>query len=106
VTYPDCVLVTSVSRTEFFDYVVLPQKPIIATLSIRINGRVIPQSSTNGWTDETLTQKTINIKAAYPSPADENPPVMRTGFMIKLNGINNYYKSGDSIEVNYNPAGV
>ena len=107
VTYPDCVLVTSVSRTEFFDYVVLPQNPIIATLNIRINGQVIPKSTTNGWSDdETSVQQTINIKAPYPSAADENPPVMRTGFMIKLNGASNYYKSGDSVEVNYNPAGV
>lgn len=106
VTYPDCVLVTSVSRTEYFDYVVLPQKPIIATLSIRINGQVIPKSTTNGWSDETSVQQTINIKAPYPSAADENPPVMRTGFMIKLNGASNYYKSGDNVEVNYNPAGV
>lgn len=106
VTYPDCVLVTSVSRTEYFDYVVLPQKPIIATLSIRINGQVIPKSTTNGWSDETSVQQTINIKAPYPTAADENPPVMRTGFMIKLNGASNYYKSGDNVEVNYNPAGV
>lgn len=106
VTYPDCVLITSVSRTEYFDYVVLPQKPIIATLSIRINGQVIPKSTTNGWSDETSVQQTINIKAPYPTAADENPPVMRTGFMIKLNGASNYYKSGDNVEVNYNPAGV
>jgi hypothetical protein len=104
VTYPDCVLVTSVSRTEYFDYVVLPQKPIVSSVSLRINGIVIPMSTTNGWSDETSVPKTLNIKAAYPTAADENPPVMRTGFMLKLNGTSKYYKSGDNVEVNFNPA--
>lgn len=105
-TYPDCVLVTSVSRTEYFDYIVLPQKPRVETLVVRINGRTIPQSSTNGWSDETSSPKTINIKAPYPTAADENPPVMRTGFMLKLNGSGNYYKSGDSVQATYIPAGI
>ena len=106
ITYPDCVLVTSVSRTEYFGYVVLPQRPKVESLSLRINGRVIPQSSTNGWSDLTSSPSTRNIKIAYPSPGDENPPVIRTGFMLQLNGASNYYKSGDNVEVNFIPAGI
>lgn len=106
VVYPDCVLVTSVSRTEYFGYVVLPQKPRIETVSLRINGRPISQSSTNGWSDLTSAPSTRNIKVPYPNAGDENPPVMRTGFMLQLNGSANYYKSGDSVEVYYLPAGI
>lgn len=106
ITYPDCILVTSVSRTEYFGYIVLPQKPKIETVSVRINGQVIPRSMNNGWSDQTSSPSTRNIKVPYPSAGDENPPIIRTGFMLKLNGSSNYYKSGDSIEVNYVPAGI
>lgn len=106
IIYPDCVLVTSVSRTEYFDHVVLPQNPQVNTLALRINGRLIPKSDTNGWSYPSAAPQTINIKAPYPTPADENPPVMRTGFMIKLNGSDNYYKSGDSVQADYIPQGI
>lgn len=106
ITYPDCILVTSISRTEYFGYIVLPQKPKIETVSVRINGQVIPRSINNGWSDQTSGPSTRNIKVPYPSAGDENPPIIRTGFMLKLNGSSNYYQSGDSIEVNYVPAGI
>ena len=106
IVYPDCVLVTSKSRVEYFDYVVLPQKPKVDTVALRINGNLISRSSTNGWSDETAAPQTINIKAPFPTAADENPPVMRTGFMLKLNGSSNYYKSGDSVQVDFIPAGI
>lgn len=105
-TYPDCVLVTSISRTEYFGYIVLPQKPRVDTVSVRINGNLVPKSTTNGWSDLTSTPQTRNIKVPHPNPGDENPPVMRTGFMLQLNGSSNYYKSGDKVEVNYLPEGV
>jgi hypothetical protein len=105
-TYPDCVLVTSISRTEYFGYIVLPQKPRVDTISVRINGNLVSKSPTNGWSDLTSTPQTRNIKVPHPNPGDENPPVMRTGFMLKLNGSSNYYKSGDKVEVNFLPEGV
>jgi hypothetical protein len=105
-TYPDCVLVTSVSKTEYFGFVVLPQKPKPETVNLRINGKSIPQSSSNGWSDETSSPQTKNIKVPYPAAGDENPPVVRTGFMLKLNGSANYYKSGDKVDVSYIPAGI
>ncbi len=106
IIYPDCVLVTSVSRTEYFGFIALPQKPRVETISVRINGRTIAKSNTNGWSDISATSRTQNIKVAYPAPGDENPPVIRTGFMLQLNGTANYYKSGDNLEVNYLPAGI
>jgi hypothetical protein len=106
ITHPDCILVTSVSRTEYFNYIVLPQKPKVETISVRINGSVVPKSMTNGWSDQTSSVMTRNVKAPYPSPGDENPPIIRTGFMLKLNGSANYYKSGDKVDVNFIPAGI
>lgn len=106
VSYPNCVLVTSVSRTEYFGYIVLPQKPKVESVSVRINGNIVPKSMTNGWSDQTSTVQTRNIKVPHPNPGDENPPLIRTGFMLKLNGSNNYYKSGDDVQVNFIPAGI
>lgn len=103
--YPDCVIVKSKSRTEYFNYIVLPKEPKPETIVVRVNGSPIAQSSSNGWTyvGSKLNQ---NIKAAYPNPGDETPAVNKSGFMIQLNGSANYYKSGDSVEVYYLPAGI
>jgi hypothetical protein len=105
ITYPDCVLVQSVSKTEFFGYIVLPREPRVETLVVKINGQTIPQSTTNGWSyvGHRMNQ---NVKMPHPNPGDENPAVVRTGFMIQLNGASNYYKTGDNVEANYIPAGI
>lgn len=106
VTYPDCIQVKSTSRTEYFGYIVLQRAPQPATIYVTINGVVIPQSSTNGWT--YLGNTTVpNIKVTHPnSQGSENPAIPGSGFMIKLNGQNNYYKSGDNVQVNFIPAAI
>lgn len=104
VSYPDCVQIRSVSRTEYFGYIVLPKEPKPETVSVRINGSVISQSSTNGWT--YIGNSTKNIKMAFPNAGDDQPAVTKTGYLLQLNGSSNYYKSGDNVEVNYIPAGI
>ncbi|MES2527557.1 MAG: hypothetical protein V4598_10735 [Bdellovibrionota bacterium] len=101
--YPDCVLVTSVSRTEYFDWVVLPRKPLLP-VTIKVNGVEIPQSALS--TAQVNTSQTLNIKAGYPTAADENPPVLRTGFMIQITNPQYFYRSGDNVESLYTPAGI
>ncbi len=101
--YPDCVLVTSVSRTEYFDFVVLPRKPLLP-VTIKVNGVEIPQSALS--TSQVNTSQTLNIKAPYPTTQDENPPVLRTGFMIQITNPQYYYRSGDNVESLYTPAGI
>lgn len=101
--YPDCVLVTSVSRTEYFDWVVLPKKPLLP-VTVKVNGVEIPQSALS--TSQVNTSQTLNIKAPYPQAADENPPVMKTGFMIQITNPQYYYKSGDNVETLFTPAGI
>lgn len=102
-TYPDCVVVTSVSRTEYFDWVVLPRKPLLPVV-IKVNGVEIPQSALS--TSQVNTSQTLNIKAGYPTAQDENPPVMRTGFMIQITNPQYFYKSGDTVDTSYTPAGI
>lgn len=97
--YPDCVLVTSVSKTEVFNYVVLPKKPLLP-VTVKVNGAVIPQTALSTATVASST--TVNIKF---SPTN-TPPVMRTGFMIQITDPNYYYKSGDNVETLYTPAGI
>lgn len=101
--YPDCVLVTSVSRTEYFDWIVLPRRPLLP-VTIKVNGVEIPQSALS--TSQVNTSQTLNIKAGYPTAADENPPVMRTGFMIQITNPQYFYKSGDTVDTLYTPAGI
>lgn len=106
ISYPDCIQVKSVSRTEYFGYIVLQREPKPDTIYVTINGNAVPQSSTNGWTYRgNITVD--NIKVSHPdSPGSQEPPMPRSGFMIQLNGTNNYYKSGDNVQVNYIPAAI
>lgn len=97
--YPDCVLVTSVSQTEVFNKVVLPKKPLLP-VTVKVNGVAIPQSALD--TSAVSNSATVNIKIA---PANTTP-VMRTGFPITITDPQYYYKSGDSIETLYTPAGI
>jgi hypothetical protein len=105
ISYPDCVLVQSVSKTEYFGYVVLPQKPVPGSVAIWVNGISLPSSA---WTDESSTVQTKNIKVDHPSgnpPGSANPPVVKSGFMLKLKPAY-YYKSGDNLQINYTPAPI
>lgn len=104
VEYPACISVTSTSKTEYFGYIVLPQAPTVDSLVVRINGKTIPKSNTNGWS--YIGNAYRNIKMEYPAAGDQNPGVYKSGFMIQLNGSANYYKSGDSVEVNFAAAPI
>lgn len=106
ITYPDCVQVKSVSRTEYFGFVVIPQEPVASSIVVRVNGKDIPNSSTNGWSYLGNVSVPRNIKMPYPASGDELPAVYKTGFMVQLNGSANYYKSGDSVEVFYTPQAI
>lgn len=108
IKFPDCVLITSVSRTELFEYIALPSKPQTTSSGkvsgiIKVNGVALPEGVMD---PPKLIFTTHNIKADYPTPGDNNPPVIRSGFMIKINNPAYYYKSGDNLEMSYLPAGI
>ena len=109
ITYPDYVLITSVSKTEYFGYYVLPTKPVVSTISVRRNGMVVPSSAYTIIGGANPVQSTLNIKVDNPTatpPGEANPPIMKTGYMLKITNPSDYYKSGDNIEINYNPAAI
>jgi hypothetical protein len=101
VTYPECVQITSESNPEYFGYVVIPKNPIPSSVVLKIKGQVIPQSATNGWSIGGY-QFEKNIKVLHLGFSDL-PEAKRTGHFINLNGSNNYYKSGDSVTIDYVP---
>jgi hypothetical protein len=101
VTYPNCIQITSTSNLEYFGYVVMAKNPNVSTIVLKINGQTIPQSSTNGWS--YIGQQTRNIKVQHDGFSDQ-PAVIRTGYMVQLNGSSHYYKSGDNVEIYYVPA--
>lgn len=106
IVYPDCIQVTSTSNLEYFNYIVIPKAPKIETIEVKINGVVIPKSDTNGWSYTSVSQPmTLNIKIAHNGYPD-TPAVIKSGYMIKLNGASNYYKSGDNVEIYYLPAPI
>jgi hypothetical protein len=95
------VQIISETNPEYFGYVVLPKIPKLESVTLKIRGQVIPQSSSNGWS--YIGQQTRNIKVPYLGFIDQ-PAALRTGYMIKLNGTSNYYKSGESVTIDYIPA--
>lgn len=103
IVYPDCVQVTSTSNLEYFGYVVMEKRPKLESVVLKINGATISQSSTNGWSFPVATQQTRNIKVSHNGFSD-TPVSIKTGYMLKLNGSNNYYKSGDNVQIYYIPA--
>jgi hypothetical protein len=102
ITYPECIQVTSTSNLEYFQYVVIPKVPKMESVVLKIKGVTIPQSTTNGWSYAGY-QLDKNIKVAFDG-FSELPEAKRTGYFLQLNGSNNYYKSGDNVEIYYVPA--
>lgn len=106
VVYPTCVKITSSSKTEYFGYITLPRNPIESSIIVKINGVVVPKSTTNGWSFKGFVTVPTNIKMPYPTSAHQFPEVKKSGYMIQLHGSQNYYKSGDSVDVHYTPAAI
>ncbi|MGC4057729.1 MAG: hypothetical protein QM743_06350 [Chitinophagaceae bacterium] len=87
--------------TEYFGYVVLNQEPKPDSVVLRINGKLIPKSNTNGWS-YVGNKMNQNIKVPYPNAGDHLPALYKSGSQyLQLNCESNYYKSGDSVEANF-----
>ena len=100
ITYPDCIQITSNTNPEYFGYVVLPKIPKLESVVLKIRGATIAQSSSNGWS--YIGQQTRNVKVSHNGYSDQ-PPQIKSGYMLQLNGSSNYYKSGESVEIYYVP---
>ena len=108
ISYPDCIQVTARERTEYYKYIVLPRKPKPESIYVTINGNPISRrvGSGDGW--EYRNNITVpNIKVEHPAGSGNHlPAIPKAGFMIELHGSGNYYKSGDSVQVNYIPDAI
>lgn len=104
IVHPEYVVITSVSKMEYFGYVVLPQRPrSLDDVSVRINGAKLPRTALLEISDH-ITRNIKVVKDSNP-PQPDTPVVIRTGYMIRL-APEYYYKSGDKVEVSFTPAGV
>lgn len=104
VTYPDCLLVKTTSPIEYFGYIALSRKPVESSIQIQINGQNINPSTTNGWSYVGYSPN-LNIKVPGPDNKPINPPLYKTGYMIKLHG-SAIYTNGDKINVSYKPDAI
>lgn len=104
---PDCLVVKTRTPTEYYGYIVIPSAPKVPqkdNVVVRINGQVVPYSTTNGWSYEGYRENQ-NIKVNANGSVNTMSPLNRTGYFLKLNG-SSYYASGESVTVGYNPAGI
>lgn len=106
VTYPDCIQIKSTSRTEVFNYIVLQRPPQVGTMNVIVRGQSIPQSQngSDGWVYEGY-KSVPNIKV-YQANGSHLPELPKSGYMIRIIGESYYYKSGDSVQVNYIPSAI
>lgn len=110
VKYPECLLITSSTVTQYFGYVEMADKPNEVTIKVTKNNINIPQSSTNGWelvksAGQPVRYSNFNIRITEPGDyTPKSPAVLKSGYFLKLNG-SAVYKSGDSIKVNYSSTG-
>jgi hypothetical protein len=101
VVYPDCLKVTYTAEKLKYGYIYLKYgEPNVSTIEVRINGAVIPQSSSNGWSYMGLQ---------YTAALDQNlkvsdlPAGSTSGYIVKLNGNAQFDNtSAVSITVYYN----
>ncbi len=101
ITYPDCVVIKASNYVEYFQYIVLPRAAVASTIVVRINGTILDSSK---WEYVGLVGTPINIKVAF-NGAPATPAVNKSGYMIRVLSPS-YYKSGDNVEVFYQPDAI
>ena len=103
-TYPECIVVKTQQPASYYGYVHLHSEPLLASIKLYINGRFIPQSSTNGWEYVGYSSnKNITIKSPTEPNIPGNPGEFFTGYFLKITG-NAIYTNGAEIEIHFDPA--
>lgn len=115
VKYPECLSVTTESPKEYFGYVNLQSKPLESSIVLKINGQVVPQSSTNGWQllksgGQPQFFNSKNIKIQSPGSfcggtnyCEGSPAINKSGYFIQLFGTA-VYSNGATVEIEYDPS--
>jgi len=117
VTYPECINVQTQSPKEWFGYINLQTKPVENSISVKVNGQTVSQSSINGWQliktgGQPAYFSSKNIKISAPGsfcPSSSTtycpgtPAMNKSGYFLQLFG-NAVYSNGAVIEVIYDPS--
>jgi hypothetical protein len=104
----ECLVVRIQDPQTYYGYIVLARKPKLSETVVRINGQVVPQSTTNGWTlkcdgaqPDPCYTPSLNIKVVGPNGEPNSPGDFRSGYVLQLNGVR--YTNEDIIDVDYKP---
>ena len=115
VDYPECLIITTQTPLDHFGYIPLKSKPYADSIEVKIDGKTILQSSTNGWTllkdakGNPKYFKNKNMKIQDPSQTENNihledhPPLYKTGYMLKVHG-DAIFTNNSKIQVIYFPS--
>lgn len=84
VVYPDCLTVTYTEVKATYGYIYLQYgEPSTSTIEVRINGALVPQSSSNGW-DYMGLQYTNTLDSQYK--VANLTAGTSSGYFLRLNG--------------------
>lgn len=84
VIYPDCLTVTYTEVKSTYGYIYLQYgEPSVPTIEVKINGAIVPQSSSNGW-DYMGLQYTNALDSNYK--VANLPAGTSSGYFLRLNG--------------------
>ena len=108
VIYPDCLTITYTEPKATYGYIYLDKgRPNLSTVSVMINGTIIPQDSTNGWTYiENGPQFTNGIEPDLENyKAFGLPAGLSSGYFLRLNGNARVQNTkSNAFEIRYNSA--
>jgi hypothetical protein len=97
IVYPDCLTVTYDAEKTKYGYIYLKYgEPNVSTIEVRINGALVPQSASNGWSYMGL-QYTSALNQAYK--VFDLPAGASSGYMLQLNGNYQFSNTGSAINI-------
>ncbi|MBF0299785.1 MAG: hypothetical protein HQK51_13755 [Oligoflexia bacterium] len=105
VTYPECLNIETQEPADYYNYVVLNEKPNVDSIVIEINGKSISKSQSNGWWyEDYYTSKNIKVVSPTDSTPVE-PGEYKSGYMIRLYG-SAVYTNSSKLKYSYNRAPI
>ncbi len=110
ITYPQCIReVQATSPKEYFGYAHMVYRPLIGSITLKIDGVTISESNVNGWQllkDQSGNAQYFNnknIQIVGPNDDTEGAPgLFKSGYFLKLYG-NAIYSNDATIDVLYDP---
>jgi len=96
--YPDCLTVTYDAKKLKYGYIYLKYgQPLVSSIEVRINGSLVPQSTTNGWS--FIENLTLVASLDQSLKIYDLPPGAPSGYFLKLNGSYQFQTSNSAVNV-------